>query len=180
MKFERLSREVIYRSPWVNLFVDAVRFPNGSIIERHHLLDFERAAVTVIIDDGDGNILLVKVPRYTTGEADWELPAGNVDPGESMTEAAEREAFEETGYRTGGHRELQSFYPMNGIANRTSSVVRCVIDGEAGSFDQEEIADRRWFSRREIVEMLRHGTIRDGYSLVALLFYLNGEELEHP
>jgi len=52
MKPERLSREVVYQSPWVNLYLDKVRFPNGLVIEKFHLLDFPHAAVTAIVENG--------------------------------------------------------------------------------------------------------------------------------
>ena len=88
MKPERLARTVIYQSQWVNLFVDKVQFPNGRIIEQHHLLDFEYPAVIVVIEDERQRLLLVRVCRYTTGRTDWELPAGGVEAGETVLDAA--------------------------------------------------------------------------------------------
>ena len=44
MKPQRLARTIIYENPWVNLYLDKVRFPDGRIIEKHHLLDFEKEA----------------------------------------------------------------------------------------------------------------------------------------
>jgi 8-oxo-dGTP pyrophosphatase MutT (NUDIX family) len=76
---------VIYQSRWVNLYVDKVHFPNGSIIEKHHLLDFDHHAVMTIAQDNDGRYLMVKVCRYTTGRTEWEFPAGGVEDGEEIT-----------------------------------------------------------------------------------------------
>lgn len=36
MKPERLSRNIIYQSPWVNLYLDKVEFPNGLVSEKFH------------------------------------------------------------------------------------------------------------------------------------------------
>ncbi|HEU4746294.1 MAG TPA: hypothetical protein VFS61_13700, partial [Anaerolineales bacterium] len=76
MKPERLARTIIYQSPWVNHYLDAVRFPNGLLIEKFHLLDFPRAAVTAIVEDDSGSILFARICRYTSGATEWELPAG--------------------------------------------------------------------------------------------------------
>lgn len=48
------------------------------------------------IFDGDGRVLLV---RHTYGRLNWELPGGLGERGESPSEAAARELFEETGIR---------------------------------------------------------------------------------
>jgi 8-oxo-dGTP diphosphatase len=43
--------------------------------------------------NSDGQVLLIKSPRY----GDWEFPGGQVEEGETITHALEREVFEETG-----------------------------------------------------------------------------------
>jgi ADP-ribose pyrophosphatase len=88
MKPERLSRTVVYENPWVNLYIDKVQFPDGRIIEKHHLLDFEKEAVAVLVENVQSQILLVHVYRYTTDTIEWEIPAGVVEDGESILEAA--------------------------------------------------------------------------------------------
>jgi len=87
----------VYQSPWVNLYVDRVRFPNGRVIEHYHLLDFEHSSVVAVVENDEGDVLFVRVCRYTTGSADWELPAGGVEANESVIEAVRREVVEETG-----------------------------------------------------------------------------------
>ena len=60
---ERLARTIIYENPWVNLYVDKVRFPDGRIIEKHHLLDFEKEAVAALVENSRGEILFVHAYR---------------------------------------------------------------------------------------------------------------------
>jgi ADP-ribose pyrophosphatase len=171
-KPERLSRSVIYQSPWVNLYVDKVRFPNGRIIERHHLLDFEQQAVMAIVENDWGQILFVQVCRYTTGKTDWELPAGRMEPNESIFEAARREVLEESGLDTRGYKLLYSYNPMNGIANQVFHIVSCRPGPRLQDFDAGEISAVRWSSKDEIRGRLAERAITDGFTLMALLLYL--------
>jgi ADP-ribose pyrophosphatase len=172
MKPERLDRTVIYESEWVNLYVDKVRFPNGHIIERHHLLDFEREAVTVFIEDERGRVLFVRVCRYPTGETNWEIPAGGIEHDENPMDAAQREVREETGYACRDYQQVYSYYPMNGIANKLFHVVRCMALKQVADFDTNEISEVRWFERDDIRQMLKENAIKDGLTLMGLLLCL--------
>jgi ADP-ribose pyrophosphatase len=172
MKPERLARTVIYESEWVNLYVDRVQFPNGRVIERHHLLDFDHPAVVVFIEDGQGRVLFVRVCRYPTLRTDWEIPAGGMEAGETILEAAQREMQEETGYDCHDYREVYTYYPMNGIANKLFHIVRCKAIARVADFDPDEVSEIGWFEKAEIRQMLKQQLILDGPTLTALLLCL--------
>lgn len=46
-----------------------------------------------LVTNSHGQVLLLKSPRY----GDWEFPGGQVEEGETIPHALEREVFEETG-----------------------------------------------------------------------------------
>jgi ADP-ribose pyrophosphatase len=171
-KPRRLARTVIYEHPWVNLYVDRVQFPGGRIVEQHHVLDFDWPAVAALVENAEGEMLLVDAYRYTTDSVEWGVPAGRMEEGESIPQAAEREVREESGYETAGHELLYTYYPMNGISNKVFHIVRCKAVRKKGDFDENEVKEIRWVSRGKIEEMLAEKTVRDGLSLTALLLYL--------
>lgn len=173
MKPERLSRKTVYQSSWVNLYLDTVKFPNGLVIENFHLLDFPRASAAAIVENDLGNIIFVHICRYTTGLTEWELPAGTIEIGESEIEAAKREVLEETGFTTEGHKLIYSYHPMN--ANKVFHVVHCKTIEHVQDFDKGEVSGTRWFTKDEVKRMIKVKAITDGFSLTALLLWLQDE-----
>lgn len=56
-------------------------------------------AVAGLVTDANGRVLMIRSPRR-----DWEFPGGQVEEGETLTAALEREVFEETGVRVAAGR----------------------------------------------------------------------------
>lgn len=171
---ERISRKVVFEGPRLNLYLDKVKLPGGRVVEDFHVLEFTRPSVITLMEDADGRLILGRIWRYTTGDTQWELPAGRIEVGESEIQASAREAREEAGYSSAGHRLIYSYYPVAGIANLTFHVVHCRAVAKVGEFDPEEVSETRWFKRDELVQMIKDRAVRDGFTLTALLLWLPG------
>jgi len=131
-----------------------------------------RGSAVMLAIDKKKRILLVQQYRLPAGKKLWELPAGKVDEGEKVLEAAKRELIEETGYRAGKCKKLVSFYPSPGyVAEKmTIFVATELVEGEAQPMDDERI-EKRWFTRKELNKLIRAGKIDDGKTLVGYLLW---------
>lgn len=172
-KPQRLSRTTLYRSSRVNLHIDKVELPEGYIVEKWHVLDFEREATAVIVENGKGEILFVEAYRYITDSLSWEIPAGGVDEGETIEDAAQREVLEETGYQTENPKLRCSYYPSNGISNQIFHIVSCQAGEKVADFDKNEVKSYQWLEPKVIKNLIRQGKIQDGLSLTALLLHFS-------
>lgn len=168
----RLGRRTIYENPWVSLYVDRVAFPAGYIVEEHHVLAFEKESVAVLVENEAGQLLMVEAYRYVTARLEWEMPAGNLEPGETVLAGAAREVVEETGYATVDLRHLYAFEPIGGIGDKVHHLVACRAVGAPAAFDRNEVRAVRWFDRAEVEALVRSQRVHDGYTLTGLLWWL--------
>ena len=170
---QRLERTVIYESDYVCLYVDKVKLPSGNIIEKYHQIHYPKEAVVVVIFNRNRDILFIHNRRYTIGQLEWEIPAGKMDPGETPEITARREAKEETGCELLDLTYLCSQNPANGMSDALVHVFAATVDTESDILDTDEISEKRWFSEKEYLELLRTNETKDGVSMLAILYALH-------
>jgi 8-oxo-dGTP pyrophosphatase MutT (NUDIX family) len=165
----RRGETVLYDSPWVRLAIADVLMPDGTQVD-HHVVRMPRpAAGTIILRDGA--VLLLHRHRFITDTWGWEIPAGAVDDGESVEEAAIREAREESGWRPTTVELLCRFHPANGILDQAFHIflTRDAVDA-GGPTDTNEAARVEWVPVDEVRRMLLDGRVSDGLSFGALAY----------
>lgn len=112
-----------------------------------------RIAAAVVVDDG--RVLLVR-RRVKEGSLSWQLPAGGIEDGESVEEAAIRETKEETGLTVSALRVLGA--RVHPITGRHMSYVICEAkSGTAFLGDADELAEVQWSDRNEVAERVPDG-----------------------
>lgn len=131
-----------------------------------------RGSAVMLAADEQDRVLLVQQFRLPAGKKLWELPAGKVDEGEVVLETAKRELREETGYSAKNWTKLVSYFPSPGYVEEYMTIFLAtdLTEGEPEPMDDERI-EKRWFTRAEIDEMIRSGTMEDGKTLTGYLLW---------
>ena len=101
----------------------------------------------------DNKILMVKEAKKEC-YGQWNFPAGHVDELEKITDAAVREAYEETGCKI----KLTGVLPIcsvDGEDGETRVMVRFTADilEENIKFDTDEILDVKWLNVKDVKNM---------------------------
>jgi len=112
-------------------------------------------AIAAAVIAHDGKVLLVK-RRVKEGSLSWQFPAGAIEEGESASQAATREAKEETGLTVTDSKVLgERVHPNTG---RTMIYVACdLVEGNARVADDEELSEFAWLKRGELAEYVPYG-----------------------
>lgn len=160
-----ISSEERYRTPIFWVTQDRALDPDGFEIHRA-IVQHHGSAVMMPVDE-KGRILLVRQYRLPARGYLWELPAGRLDPGESVLKAARRELAEETGYRARTWKKLVSFWPSPGyVAEKmTIYVATGLTAGQSRPMEDERIRTR-WFTPREIERAIESGRITDAKTIL--------------
>ena len=111
-------------------------------------------AVSGLISHPDGKILLIRSPRRG-----WEFPGGQVEEGENLIEALQREIQEESGVTT-------SIGSLVGIYSNIKSPTKLMfgflgdyVDGKLSTSD--ESLETEWVARHSALQCVSHPAIYD-------------------
>ena len=111
-------------------------------------------AVSGLISHPDGKILLIRSPRRG-----WEFPGGQVEEGENLIEALQREIQEEAGVTA-------SIGPLVGIYSNIRSPTKLMF-GFLGGYACGELAtsdeslETEWVTRGSALQRMSHPAIYD-------------------
>lgn len=160
-----ISSEERYRTPIFWVTQDRALDPDG--FEIHRAIVQHNGSAVMMPVDSKGRILLVRQYRLPARRYLWELPAGRLDPGETVLKAARRELREETGYRARKWKKLVSFWASPGyVAEKMTVYVATELEaGDARPMEDERIKTR-WFTPREIERAIQAGRIADAKTIV--------------
>ncbi|MCX5827215.1 MAG: NUDIX hydrolase [Deltaproteobacteria bacterium] len=106
---------VVYNCRVFKVLEEDVQLPNGHR-SRLSWID-HKSCIAVIPVDEEGNFLLIRQYRHATGGYLLEIPAGNIDEGESPEVCVQRELGEETGFQAGRITSLFDGYLIPGYGN---------------------------------------------------------------
>lgn len=118
----------------------------------------------------DGSFTLIRQYRHAGGGTIWEVPAGKLEPGEDPAACAARELAEEAGLSG----VLTPILPLLTTPAFTDEVIHLFLARSLRpvplALEADEVIEPVRLSRAEVEALIDAGEIRDGKTLVALLW----------
>jgi ADP-ribose pyrophosphatase len=164
----------VYTGRILNLDIDQVRFPNGSVGELEMIRHPGASAVVPFLSDpvgDDPQVLLIRQYRYAAGGYIYEIPAGRLSPGEDPVECARRELREETGCTAERMEHLYTVYTTPGFTDELIHIFMAVgLMGGVTAHELDEFMDMEPVPLSKALMMIERGELKDAKSALGLLY----------
>ncbi len=168
MEEKTIDTKRIYEGRILNLRVDKVLLPNGresfrEVVEHH-------GAVCVVPITAEGMVYMVRQFRYPFNETVLEIPAGKLDPGEQIWDAANRELEEEIGQKAAELIYIGDVRPS--VAYLTEVIHMFMARGLTPTrqhLDEDEFLEVETYSLDALTDMILENKITDSKTIAALL-----------
>ena len=151
----------VFKHPRMTLVEDTIDLPDGSTIDYLYRKHGEGDSAGVIVYDSRANkVLLSQEYSYPPDEVMWQLPGGGVEPGESLSDAAAREAKEETGIIAKELVDIGAFYTDNRRSSQKQHIF-VVTEYEQSEAEPEVTEDilNTWTPVDEVDALISQGKV---------------------
>jgi ADP-ribose pyrophosphatase len=161
----------VYKGRAFFVEVDNIVLPNGR--EAQLAIVRHSPSVVIIPFQDDGRIVMIRQYRHALKREIWEVPAGNLEPGESPESAAARECEEEIGLVPASVERLGGFFPVPGYCDEEMiffrvSGLRPPAPDSTHRPDEDEDIKSRAMPPAEAKAMVQRGEIIDLKTAYAL------------
>jgi len=169
MKEKKLSSKTVYSGRIFDVLVDEVELPSGRKTSREVVRHNGAVGLVPLLDDG--RIVLEEQYRYPAEEILIEIPAGRLEEGEDPDDTARRELLEETGYLADTMERVLTFFTTPGYTSEKLYlyIARGLRKTESKP-DFDENIRLMEISVQEALGLIEKGKIKDGKTIVALLY----------
>jgi ADP-ribose pyrophosphatase len=166
------SRTTLHRGRAFNLIRENVTLDNGVTTDMEFVTHPGATAIIPMLNES--RVLLLKQYRHSLRKYIWEIPAGTLDPQESIMNCAKRELIEETGYSADQWQKLAEITPVPGYSDeRIHIYLATELQPAEQNLDKDEIINVHEFDYREAIEMIKTGQIQDAKSIAGLYLAIN-------
>ena len=174
-KAKSIGSITLYKGNFITLIQEDYVLPNGVIMPRERIIkNHNKPAVVIVAKDESGKYLLV-VQNRVQGITSVEFPAGYVEPGEEIIDAAARELREETGYVSDELEILDSYNTSLGIDGSMVYIVtanNCVKVYDQ-DLDENEFINYDLFTFDELKELVENNYVNGAGNKLAYYEILN-------
>ena len=170
MKLEekKLTSTEVFNGVLIHLYRDTVELPDGNEAVREVIR--HPGAVCVLPVDENGNAYFVKQFRYAFNKVTLEAPAGKLERGEDILEAAGRELREETGLTAEKIIPMGELYTTPAMIDEVIYLylARGLHSGEQ-DLDEDEFINVEIIPLTKAAEMVMNGEIKDAKTQTVIL-----------
>ncbi len=167
------SRTALERPPWLSVWEQDVRLPNGHVIH-DYLVSVSRDYAMVFALCDDDRVPLVHQYKHGVGHVLLDLPAGYLDSQEAPLAAAQRELREETGLTAPAWQAIGSFVIDSNRGNTRAHLflARAARLTDAQELDDTEDLKVSFHSPEELRKLALNGKIESLASLAGIMMGL--------
>lgn len=161
------NKTLVYSGKIVELYLEAVRLPNGALAQLEIVRHPGGAAVVAL--DRENRVCLLRQYRHAAGGWVWELPAGKLDPGEPPFATAQRELAEEAGVHAAHWEPLGKIISSPGVFTEIVHLFLARdLSSVPASVEEHEVFELHWLPLGEALAWAVSGELMDAKTLVGL------------
>jgi ADP-ribose pyrophosphatase len=174
LQYDVIQSNIIFKNPWIQLYQDKIETRNGKTIDYTW---YKASDVVVIVPFLDSStLIMIRQYRYPLRKVLLEFPAGHIENGEDVKEAAKRELLEETGYLAKELRYLYTYHPSVSKSRQLVHIFKGegLIENESKHDSTEDIISVDTVSIIELKDMITKRKIESAGTLLAYLICCTG------
>ena len=171
----KVNRSITLRQGKVFKMVsENVTLENGVSVDMdiiHH------PGASAIVPVSDDTVVLIKQYRHAIGDYIWEIPAGTLDPNETVIECAKRELIEETGYSAHVWQKLGEITPVPGYSDeRIHLFLASELVTAKQNLERDELLYVHEVRFKDAMDMIYKGEIQDSKTICGLFMAIHSLE----
>jgi len=163
-----------YSGKRINVDLDQVRFPDGSVGTLEMVRHPGASAVIPFLDplgSRDPRVVLIRQYRWAAEDVMWEIPAGTLDAGEAPARCAERELREEAGVEARELTHLATIFTTPGFTDELIHLYAATgLSPVPSAHEADEFIETHEVRWSEVGRMIRDGRIRDAKTMTGLMW----------
>lgn len=169
----QVSSEELVRGNFLHLRRDVVALPDGNLAKREYVVHPGAVMVVPLIESSGQplRVVLERQYRYPVQRVMIEFPAGKLDHGERTAHCAQRELFEETGYRASAWCRAGLIHPVIAYSTEFIEVwfAKELVAGER-KLDCGEFLDVFTATADELIAWCLDGRVTDAKTIAAAMW----------
>jgi ADP-ribose pyrophosphatase len=169
LREDTIDSTVVYQGHFLQMRRDRIRLPDGREAAREYVV--HPGAVMIVAILPDGRLVMERQYRYPVSRTMIEFPAGKLDAGEGGLACAQRELWEETGYKARRWAKAGVMHPVIGYATEFIEIWFAdeLTLGER-HLDDGEFLDVFAASLAELEAWMRDGELTDAKTVVGMMW----------